>query len=162
MPTPGRISTLIKLLREQRRLIAVRAALPRNSAEFTEATHDLDEINQQIMLVAGAGSTTREDVGAGITLALDSRPQDDPEFRASVVDSVQRAISAAARDHLMDRAEQRLATSQQLAARTDAVIAAAQASLRRLYPGATLDRTDDEEPGDEALSVLAEREGRIA
>ncbi len=158
------VDTLLGLLDEQRREIAVRSGQERGSTGWLTATVRLDAINERIMRYAALGPR-REGLGTGVELELDSRPADDVAFRRRVVESFRRAIVLVTHERLAARASQRLNGVDDRIQASQRMIRQAEATLRRDYPAATIwvdvgvEGTGSEI---ELLGIRADREGRVA
>jgi hypothetical protein len=158
-----RTERLIALLRAQRGEAARRSAQVRGTRSWTESSDRLDNLNDQIMHADSLGSTTREIVGHGLELDLDSRPVDDVPFRRHVVDSVRRAVIATSDEHRVTAAPDRTPATAERAGRTRALIRRAEAELHVLYPQASLEadsKRTGHEPG--AIFMRADRDGAVA
>jgi len=161
-----RTERLIALLRAQRSEAALRSTEVRGTRSWTESSDRLDDLNDQIMHVGSLGSTTREVVGHGLELDLDSRPVDDVPFRRHVVDSIRHAVVATRdeRDGSAVAADRAAATATaERARRTRAVIRRAEAELHALYPEASLE-ADAERTAHEPWAIImrADRDGAVA
>jgi hypothetical protein len=156
---------LIALLRAQRREVDRRAPLERESPEWQAANARLDELNREIMHLAEFDASRHEGVGRGVELDLESHPEEDIAFRRRVVECVRKALVLSSHERLakrttalLDKATDRIAVTQRL-------IASAEVTLRRDYPGATLDGDSGAPSAAESptlLTIRAEREGRVA
>jgi hypothetical protein len=146
-----RTERLIALLHAQRSEAARRSGEVRGTKGWTESSDRLDDLNDQIMHVGSFGSMTREVVGRGLELDLDSRPVDDVPFRRHVIDSVRHALIAT-------RHELPPATAERVR-ETRALIQRAEAELHAVYPDASLAADlyrSGQEPG--AIFMRADRD----
>jgi hypothetical protein len=162
-PAPER---LMALLRAQRVEAMRRDRLTRGSPEWLAATARLDELNDRIMRLGASGSLRHEPVGDDLDLELDSRPVDDSRFRSIVVDTVRQAVGIASHPWRARRMVGRLTPGDLCPARTQALVRATQATLRALYPNATVSgvRTHSMTslPGLDTLTLRVDRDGRSA
>ena len=163
-PRP-RIAALLALLHAQRAEVDRRAIFERASDHWLESSARLDEINAQIMHVAEFGAPRREAIGSGHELDLDSRPEGDVAFRRCVVDSLRAAMRLEAPARVVGRSTSPLLTAEEVIARAQQPLEAAQADIRARYPRATVTGTaGDSGDGVEAnlFTVQADRDGRVA
>ena len=115
------------------------------------------------MHVGSFGSTTREIVGRGLELDLDSRPVDDVPFRRHVVDSIRNAVIATKDERTAMAAPDRPPAITERVRQTRALIRRAEAEIRARYPRASL-ATDPNRTGQEpgAIFMRADRDGAVA
>jgi hypothetical protein len=152
---------LISLLHAQRSEDARRTREIRGSAEWTEASSRLDDLNDEIMHLGAYGSAGREPIGDGIELDLDSRPAADRPFRREVIAAVRHALVVTSHEPLALRARDRLAAREGRAEHTRELIRRARQVLRRRYPNASL-VADGATVEPDTIAVRADREGRVA
>jgi hypothetical protein len=156
---------LIALLRAQRREVDRRSALERESPEWQAANERLDELNREIMHLAEFGASRHEGVGRGVELDLESHPEEDIAFRRRVVECVRKALILSNQERLAKRTAAILDGAADRIAATQRLVASAEVTLRRDYPGATLDGNSGS-PTEVAtptlLTIRAERDGRVA
>jgi hypothetical protein len=154
---------LIALLHAQRNEAARRSGEVRGTPSWSESSDRLVELNDQIMHVGAFGSLTREIVGRGLELDLDSRPVDDVPFRRHVVDSIRNAVIATKDERTAMAAPDRPPATSERVRQTGALIRRAEAEIQELYPAASLaadpSRTG-QEPG--AIFMRADRDGAVA
>ncbi len=158
-----RTDRLIALLHAQRSEAARRSGEVRGTPSWSESSDRLDELNDQIMHVGSFGSTTREIVGRGLELDLDSRPVDDVPFRRHVVDSIRNAVIATKDERTAMAAPDRPPAITERVRQTRALIRRAEAEIRARYPGASLaadPNRNGHEPG--AIFMRADRDGAVA
>lgn len=155
----SRDERLLRLLGSQRRQDARRGALSRGSREWEEATVELEQLNTELMHLASPVGAALEQLAGALDLDLDCRPEEDDEFRGSVLRSVREAMRARASDQLVARSADRLDASAARMESALAAIAQAEAGLRARYPEAVLDAWTS---ADCTLSVLADRDGQVA
>ena len=158
-----RTERLIALLHAQRSEAARRSGEVRGTPSWSESSDRLDELNDQIMHVGSFGSLTREIVGRGLELELDSRPVDDVPFRRHVVDSIRNAVIATKDERTAMAPPDRPPVTVERVRQVRALIRRAEAAIHELYPEASLaadpNRTG-QEPG--AIFMRADRDGAVA
>jgi hypothetical protein len=154
---------LIALLHAQRSEAARRSREVRGTPSWSEASDRLDELNDQIMHVGSFGSLTRETVGRGLELDLDSRPVDDVPFRRHVVDSIRNAVIATRDERTAMAAPDRPPATAERVSQTRALVRRAEAEIHELYPDASLE-ADPNRTGQEsgAIFMRADRDGAVA
>ncbi len=155
----ARDARLRGLLDSQHVVDQERAALRRGSQAWVAATDELQAINGELMHLAGAAENPPEDLHPRLQLDLEARPEDDQEFRSSVVRCVRQAVLARASEGMAARTADRLDSSGRTIGSALAAMDQAQATLRRRYPGAVLDAWGS---ATTTLSVLADRDGAVA
>jgi hypothetical protein len=158
-----RTERLIALLHAQRSEAARRSGEVRGTPSWSESSDRLDDLNDQIMHVGAFGSLTREIVGRGLELDLDSRPVDDVPFRRHVVDSIRNAVVATKDERTAMAAPDRSPATAERVRQTRALIRHAEAEIHDLYPDASL-ATDPNRTGPEpgAIFMRADRDGAVA
>ena len=150
---------LIELLNAQRIEARRRAAEARGSEPWDESSARLDDLNAQIMHLGAMGSSSRDVVGNGLELDLDSLPVEDAPFRRNVVDAVRAAVTTD-RERIAVRSDGRIAAEAEWAGRTRVILALAELDVRTRYPRASLAASADPDPG--TLTLQATRDGRLA
>jgi hypothetical protein len=158
-----RTERLIALLNAQRSEAARRSGEVRGTRSWSESSDRLDDLNDQIMHVGSFGSTTREIVGRGLELDLDSRPVDDVPFRRDVVDSIRNAVIATNDERTLMAAPDRPPATTERVRHTRALIRRAEVELHSVYPDASLE-ADPNRTGQElgAIFMRAARDGAVA
>lgn len=164
---------LIALLHAQRREAARRSREVRGSAVWTDASSRLDDLNHEIMQWSSLETPSREILGDGLELDLDSRPGEDLPFRHDVIASLRRALIAINRERHAGQPGGRLAARLEAARRIRLAIRQAEADVRARYPGCALAAigplTTPKRPTatgwiaalePAAISLRAERDGR--
>jgi hypothetical protein len=158
-----RTERLIALLHAQRSEAARRSGEVRGTPSWSESSDRLDELNDQIMHVGSFGSLTREIVGSGLELDLDSRPVDDVPFRRHVVDSIRNAVIATRNERTAMAAPDRPAATAERVRQMRALMRRAEMTIHELYPDASLAADPygtGQEPG--AIFMRADRDGAVA
>ena len=158
-----RTERLIALLHAQRSEAARRSGEVRGTPSWSESSDRLDELNDQIMHVGAFGSSTREIVGRGLELDLDSRPVDDVPFRRHVVHSIRNAVIATAGERIATAVPDWPPATAERVRQTRALVRRAEAEIHVLYPDASLEadpKRTVQEPG--AIFMRADRDGAVA
>jgi hypothetical protein len=156
---------LIALLHAQRGEVARRAAQVRGSLPWIQSTNRLDRLNDQIMRLSFAGApgatgSASVSLRDGLEVELDTRPADDAPFRRHVIDALRKAVAVDAR-----RRQPTPSVVPAIAAAagpTRDQVDQAQAALHERYPHAALAAVQDTpSAADEAISLRADRDGRV-
>jgi len=158
-PTASIRDRLTAMLVVQRRQREARDAEIRGSTAWTEADETLDLFNSRLWHLAATGQMPPDSIGGGVNADIDSIPEDDEVFRGAVVRSIRDAIAERIRDDLDDRAHGRLARSAQTVSSALSVMALAEQRLRRTYPDAELQATEESE---DTIGVVAYRDAEVA
>jgi predicted transcriptional regulator len=152
---------LVSLLNALRSEESVRGGLRRESADWQSANARLDDLNRQVMHLAAYGTEIRQSIGSGLDVELDSRPEDDLVFRASVLASLRETVRRRVTEQLARRTAARVEASTDLLRSTMANIEEAQIHLRRSYPAATVE-AHAIPSASAAIGLRADRDGHAA
>jgi hypothetical protein len=150
---------LLRLVRAQHRQDVSRASVARGTTAWDDATTRLDTLNDQVFLLASTGMLRREPLGYQLDLELDSRPEEDLAFRASVVASVRRTVLARVTEDLTVRSRDRLHASDAEVPATRSLLDRIEARLRTEYPDGSFNARASNRT---TISLIAQRDGLIA
>jgi hypothetical protein len=147
------------MLRAQRRQDRTRALMVPGTDNWDEATDLLDALNDQLRHLASAGTLPLESLGNGLDLDLDSRPEDDMGFRASVVRCVRSAILAERARSVEHNSRKRLDSSTERVWSTLSLMDRVQRTIREGYPGAVVNARPSRAA---SITIVADRDGLSA
>ena len=159
MPGSAAQDHLPNLLREQRRRAVERDGYEHGSGSWQRATDDLDELNAEIMHFASVGRMPLKSLGGGMSLDLESTPEEDVVFRQQVVRCFRRAMLDAVAKEQIEQSERHLPAGEKAMRASVPAVARARLFLRRAYPAASLRSTG---VVDATISVRADRNGDVA
>jgi hypothetical protein len=150
---------LFRLYQAQRRQDQTRGHLAPGSETWVEATRNLDTLNVQLRYLATAGNLPLEGLGNGIDVELESRPEDDIDFRDAVVHRYRRVVLAATTEALAARSLGRIASTAQRVQSTVGLLEDVQRALREQYPDAVLAAAAADPT---TITLVADRDGLTA